>query len=97
MTVDSVAITETNYDPSGDWSPSWQGEFYGEAHDRGSDIPGTTGDQTTIDLIQKYDAGGNINFFETINGKTTSGTRYHRDVYDSSLGGNGVKVWTDPL
>lgn len=96
MTVDGALIGETNYNVSGDWDPRWEGQFYGEAHDLGSDVPGTAADKTQLDYLQKYNSDGTISFFQYVTGRTTSGTRYHRDVYDSPVGGQGVYVWTDP-
>lgn len=97
MTVDGNQIDETNYDPTGDWAAAWQGEFYGEVHDWGTDIPGTDGDRTTLNYLQKYESNGNINFFSSVTGTTTANTRYHRDVFDAAVGGKAVNVWTDPL
>jgi hypothetical protein len=97
MTVGSTSIGETNYDPTGDWSSNWQGQFYGEVHDWNTDVPGTVGNKATMNYLQKYDSTGGIDFFAVVTGSTTAGTRYHRDVYDSSVGGQGVNIWTNPL
>jgi hypothetical protein len=97
MTIDGDEVTETNYDPAGDWDAAWQGQFYGETHEKASDLPGTATDPTNLDYLQKYGSGGSINFFASMTGYTQPSSRYHRDVYSPSVGGTGVKIWTDPL
>lgn len=96
MYAGSDYLGETTYDPTGDWQPAWQAQLFGETHDHGDDVPGTDSDRTTMDYLQYYNSSGGINFLSSVTGATTSGTRYHRDVYNSSVGGKGVNVWTDP-
>ncbi|MCW2747522.1 MAG: hypothetical protein JWP10_664 [Nocardioidaceae bacterium] len=97
MYVDGVELTKTTYNPAGDWDAAWQGQFFAETHEKSSDVVGTSTDVTSMDYLQKYDSAGGVAFFSTINGSTTSGTRYHRSAYSPTVGGNGLKIWTDPL
>lgn len=96
MVYDGIKLAETGYNPAGDWAAAWQGEFYGEAHDRNSDILGTQSDKTSMWFVQKYGSSGGINFFQNLTGHTTSGTRYHRHIYNANVGGKGIHVWTYP-
>lgn len=42
MYVDSTIVLTTNFDPITVWSSPWQGNWYGETHDAGDDIAGTS-------------------------------------------------------
>jgi hypothetical protein len=58
---------------------------------------GTAADPTDFDYMQKYDSAGNINFFQNLAYTVSSSTRYHRSSYSPSVGGLGMRIWTDPL
>jgi hypothetical protein len=42
MTVGSSTFLTTDYDPILYWSAPWQAQWFGETHDRGDDMPGTS-------------------------------------------------------
>ena len=40
MYAGSDLLGQTTYDPTGDWQPAWQAQFFGETHGRGDDVGG---------------------------------------------------------
>lgn len=97
MGVDGTQLDATNYNPAGDWDSDYAGQFAGEVIHPQSDVPGTSSDVTTFDHIQKYSAGGAINFFANIDVVTSSYSRHRRAETSPSSGGEGLSVWTSPV
>lgn len=97
MTVDGTNLLTVGYDVTGVWVNSWAGQFGGETYHAQSDIPGTTGDRTRFNYIQKYGSGGAINFISTLNMVGSPPSRYHRDTGAAGVGGLFLDVWTNPL
>jgi len=97
MGVDGTQLDVTNYNPSGDWAPEYEGQFAGEVLHPQSDIAGTSSDVTTLDYLQKYSSSGSIAFFQVVHPAPVPYTRFHRSVTDASVGGQRLDIWTSPL
>lgn len=97
MAIDGTVVATTNYNPSGDWSPNYAGQFAGEVIHPQSDVPGTSSDVTTFDYLQKYASNGSIAFFQSINPAPVPYSRFNRSVSNSSVGGKKLNAWTSPL
>jgi len=75
MNAAGTQLDETNYNPTGDWASDWQSQFYGETHDHGTDVVGTTSDKATLDYLAKYTNGvGAYSYLNNVTGSTTAGT-----------------------
>ena len=98
MYVGTKLMDSTDYDPasSGGWDSAWRGEFFGESYDPNSDVVGTSSDPATITQIQRYEQNGSINFISTLT-PFAQIARYHASNYSPSVGGLGLKIWTNPL
>lgn len=88
-------IDVLGFDVTGDWSPAWRSEYFGETHHNADDLPGTSTAKTSFDYIQYYNSAGALNFWGSLsNGNNGVPTRYKRENYSPPVGGLGMRVFT---
>lgn len=88
-------IDVVGYDVTGDWAASWRSEYFGETHHDADDLPGTADNKTNFDYLQYYNGSGGINFWQSLNnGNSGVPARYNREAYSPSVGGLGMRIWT---
>lgn len=99
MVQNGQVIDELGYDVTGLWRSDWFGQYFGETFDRGDDVMGDAQDKTDFAFLQWYNSSGGINFFASgdLNPGSSGAPRYHRENFTPSGGGQGFRVWTDPL
>jgi hypothetical protein len=88
-------IDVMGFDVTGDWSTAWRSEYFGETHHDADDLPGTSTAKTAFDYIQYYNSSGALNFWGSLNnGNSGVPARYQREAYSPSVGGLGMRLWT---
>lgn len=89
----SNILTSTNFDPHV-WSGNWIPQFFAEAHNCNSDVPGTQPNKVTIDSIQKKGSDGTWSAINDLALQTPNCSRYHHAWVTQPASFN---IWTDPL
>lgn len=90
-------VAQTGFNVAGDWASAWQGQFFGETTETGSDQVGTASDPTSFDYIYRFDANGQANFITSLTDSTDFTDHYHRAQTTPAAGGLGQSIWTSPL
>jgi hypothetical protein len=97
MYANGVQLAETNYSPAGVWAGEWQARFRGETAEKESDVPGSAGDKTSMDLVRWVDGNQVFHLASLKPVYVSPNTRYHAANYSPSSGGTGINIWTDPF
>lgn len=84
-------LDTTSWDPYAVWSGANQAQYFGETHDRGDDVPGTSANvlQFTNASVQDAFTGTNV-APAALNHNVTPGTRYYSWVWSNMA----LDIWT---
>jgi hypothetical protein len=99
MTAGGTDIAATDFNPLNVWGIYWQPQFYGEAWQCHTDVPGVNSSRVAFKNLQKevnVSPGNPSGSFVDIEGfvsGTVDCTRYNRN----GLGGTNFEIWTQPL
>lgn len=98
MYINGTNVDEVGYNTTGDWNSAWAVEILGETKHWQDNLVGTPTDPINFDNLQRYESDGSINFFTGLSkAEAPPRDRYHFGWTSPSGGGQGFKIWTDPL
>lgn len=98
MVANGETLATMGYDTQGVWQPAWQTQYQGETKNAGDNMPGNSTDKAAFDYLQQYNSSGSLNFFTDaqLNAPQSDLAKYKYGQFSPSVGGVGLRVWTDP-